>query len=590
MKSKLDHPPVPSFDMGIDLTIPSSSKVNNEQTIALPAKNFFSSISQLAKSYAKEKANINGRRGANFSGAPRSLNLGAFFGVRARAMGSKKTREKLVLATGTNLQSGKDLPKGDGMECKLTIIKKDPEKLENMKVGELRTMLRNFGASAKGRKPELISSLKCLLDGKVNGENSVLEDGEAEVSQETNTVYTEIISRGRQKKQLVSRTSRVQQSNKEEPSLADVDPEDLNAEGIVMSEKSVTETIELPGKRPSSKRKLTIETSSKQIEASIAVKNTGVTNEPWTIFAHKKPQKDWVAYNPRTMRPPPLDCNVEAVKIMSWNVNGLRALLKFEGFSAVELAAREDFDILRRNFRQEKDVNALKDLLEGYEHSFWTCSISKPGYSGTSIVSRVKPLSVKYGLGISDHDSEGRLVTAEFDSFYLLNAYVPNSGDGLRRLSYRVTEWDASLSSYMKELEKSKPVILTGDLNCAHQEIDIYNPAGNKRSAGFTDEERQSFEKCYLSNGFVDTFRKQHPGVVGYTYWGYRHGGRKTNRGITQFATFGSYMMETPEIYGGWRLDYFLVSQSISDNVHDSFVLPDINGSDHCPIGLVLKL
>ncbi|KDO43005.1 hypothetical protein CISIN_1g048138mg, partial [Citrus sinensis] len=182
----------------------------------------------------------------------------------------------------------------------------------------------------------------------------------------------------------------------------------------------------------------------------------------------------------------------------------------------------------------------------------------------------IKPLSVTYGLGISDHDSEGRLVTAEFDSFFLLSCYVPNSGDGLRRLSYRITEWDPSLSSYVKELEKKKPVILTGDLNCAHQEIDIYNPAGNRRSAGFTDEERQSFGANFLSKGFVDTFRAQHRGVVGYTYWGYRHGGRKTNR--------------------GWRLDYFLVSQSLADKFHDSYILPDVTGSDHSPIGLILKL
>ncbi|KAK7846683.1 dna-(apurinic or apyrimidinic site) lyase [Quercus suber] len=192
---------------------------------------------------------------------------------------------------------------------------------------------------------------------------------------------------------------------------------------------------------------------------------------------------------------------------------------------------------------QEKDVEEIKYLIDGYDNTFWTCSVSKLGYSGTAIISRVKPLSVRYGLGISDHDSEGRLVTAEFDSFYLLNGYVPNSGDGLKRLSYRVTEWDLSLSNYMK---------------------------GNKRSAGFTDEERKSFGTNFLSRGFVDTFRRQHPGVVGYTYWGYRHGLRKTNK--------------------GWRLDYFLVSESIADKAYDSYILPDVGGSDHCPIGLILKL
>ncbi|GJN17437.1 hypothetical protein PR202_gb04501 [Eleusine coracana subsp. coracana] len=193
---------------------------------------------------------------------------------------------------------------------------------------------------------------------------------------------------------------------------------------------------------------------------------------------------------------------------------------------------------------EEKDVEVIKEsLLDGYTSSFWTCSVSKLGYSGTAIISRVKPLSIKYGLGIPDHDTEGRVVTVEFDDFYLLTAYVPNSGDGLKRLTYRVTEWDPSLGNYMKELEKSKPVILTGDLNCAHQEIDIHDPAGNRRSAGFTNEERESFETNFLSKGFVDTFRKQHPNVVAYSYWGYRHNGRKTNK--------------------GWRLDYFLVSQSI---------------------------
>ncbi|KAK9070500.1 hypothetical protein SSX86_010902 [Deinandra increscens subsp. villosa] len=203
----------------------------------------------------------------------------------------------------------------------------------------------------------------------------------------------------------------------------------------------------------------------------------------------------------------------------------------------------------------EKNVEEIKQcLLEGYENSFWTCSVSKLGYSGTAIISRIPPLSVRYGLGISDHDSEGRLVTTEFDSFYLVSGYVPNSGDGLKRL----------------ELEKSKPVILTGDLNCAHEEIDIFNPAGNKRSAGFTIEERTSFEENFLKKGFVDTFRNHHPNVVGYTYWGFRHGGRKTNK--------------------GWRLDYFLVSESISENIHDSYILPDVAGSDHCPIGLVLKI
>lgn len=296
-------------------------------------------------------------------------------------------------------------------------------------------------------------------------------------------------------------------------------------------------------------------------------------SEPWTVLAHMKPKKEWVAYNPKTMRPPPLAADTPHMNLMSWNVNGLRALLKLESFSALQLARRENIDVLclQETKLQEKDVESIRhSLLEGYDNSYWTCSVSKLGYSGTAIISRIKPHSVRYGLGIADHDSEGRLVTLEYDNFYLLCSYVPNSGDGLKRLSYRINQWDSSLSNYMKDLEKSKPVILTGDLNCAHQEIDIFNPAGNRRSAGFTEEERDSFQKNFLDRGFVDTFRKQHPDVVGYTYWGYRHGGRKNNK--------------------GWRLDYFLASESIADQVYDSYILPDVGGSDHSPIGLILQL
>ncbi|KAH9679684.1 DNA-(apurinic or apyrimidinic site) endonuclease [Citrus sinensis] len=293
--------------------------------------------------------------------------------------------------------------------------------------------------------------------------------------------------------------------------------------------------------------------SGMYINSEMATDDSAVTlltvqSEPWTMLAHKKPQKGWIAYNPRTMRPPPLAEGTKSVKLLSWNVNGLRALLKLEGFSVLQLAQRENFDNMweqRVNsvrmfllpiaffvvsnasqcWKHEKNVESIKQcLLDGYVNSFRTCSASKLGYSGIAIISR----------------------------------------------SYRITEWDPSLSSYVKELEKKKPVVLTGDLNCAHQEIDIYNPAGNRRSAGFTDEERQSFGTNFLSKGFVDTFQAQHPGVVGYTYWGYRHGGRKTNR--------------------GWRLDYFLVSESLADKFHDSYILPDVTGSDHSPIGLILKL
>ncbi|XP_022973325.1 DNA-(apurinic or apyrimidinic site) lyase, chloroplastic isoform X1 [Cucurbita maxima] len=417
-------------------------------------------------------------------------------------------------------------------------FKDDPSKIEAMTVQELRMTLRSVGILAKGRKHDLVIALQRFVENQTVG--SVIDAVEDYRSQQT------------------ERDSNVSPSEGE-------------------TEAAETKFL-TPKKRQSAKSGCNPSRTKKkvlsEVDSSIVKHEHGVElmqKEPWTVLAHKKPQKGWIAYNPRTMRPKPLSKDTKSVKILSWNVNGLRALLK--GFSAVELAEREDFDILclQETKLQEKDVLEIKNsLMDGYHYTYWTCSVSKLGYSGTAIISRIEPISVRYGVGISEHDSEGRLVMVEFESFYLLNVYVPNSGDGLKRLSYRITQWDPSLSNYMKELEKLKPVILTGDLNCAHQEIDIYNPAGNRKSAGFTDEERQSFETSYLEKGFVDTFRRKHPDVVGYTYWGYRHGGRKTNR--------------------GWRLDYFLVSGTIAEKVHESYILPDVGGSDHCPIGLVLKL
>ncbi|GJY36481.1 DNA-(apurinic or apyrimidinic site) lyase, chloroplastic isoform X3 [Tanacetum coccineum] len=420
-----------------------------------------------------------------------------------------------------------------------------------MTVQQLKSKLRSIGGPTKGSKQDLICAFKQFFAEEVEDTREVVEE---------------------------EQSIKVNQASGEKSSKRKAASRSVEEHAEVTTTESVDKRVKRRAKQTTTDISLTVKTSkvttdikrgsvsqvvSEAIETSTKVEISEYQAEPWTVFAHKKPQKDWIAYNPKVMREPPLSRDIKHVKLMSWNVNGLRALLKLESFSALELAQREDFD--------EKDVEAIKQrLLEGYDNSFWTCSVSKLGYSGTAIISRIPPLSVKYGLGISDHDSEGRLVTTEFESFYLICGYVPNSGDGLKRLSYRITEWDTSLSNYIKELEKSKPVILTGDLNCAHEEIDIYNPAGNKRSAGFTIEERNSFEENFLNKGFVDTFRKRHPNVVGYTYWGFRHGGRKTNK--------------------GWRLDYFLVSESIADNVHDSYILPDVTGSDHCPIGLVLKL
>lgn len=283
-----------------------------------------------------------------------------------------------------------------------------------------------------------------------------------------------------------------------------------------------------------------------------------------------------VVYNPKTMRKNDVQEGVR--KIVSWNVAGLRAFLKKAqddlGTLVAEEGAIDVFCIQEHKLQEGKHcedaAEALLKFFPGYS-IYWNCSTVKKGYSGTAILSREKPLQVTYGLGMDEHDGEGRVVTAEYESFYVVNVYVPNAGEGLKRLDYRVGEWDVALSSYVKGLEKKgKSVILTGDMNCAAEEIDIHSPKTNLRSAGFTIEERTSFAEKYLQNGMKDAFRTLHPGIVGYTYWGYRFNLRAKNK--------------------GWRLDYFLVSESLFDSVHDCYHLPDLMGSDHAPLGLTVKL
>ncbi|KAL5226245.1 hypothetical protein ABZP36_014510 [Zizania latifolia] len=446
------------------------------------------------------------------------------------------------------------LEKEDVAESKLEIeqIRTDPSRLQSMTVKELRELTRRMGISVRGNKKDLVSALMDSLGKEVT--SSVEKIGLAEVPSKRKGSASVVVEQKIESSEVISETPSKRSRTKSKL-----------VKGTTLEDNSVTNVKQT---------KTSVRKEALLVQGAVAKAGLGLDHEePWTVLAHKKPQTAWIPYNPKVMRPPPLSKDTKALKILSWNVNGLKALLKSRGFSVHQLSQREDFDILclQETKMQEKDVEVIKEsLLEGYTNSFWTCSASKLGYSGTAIISRVKPLSVKYGLGIPDHDTEGRVVTVEFDDFYLLTAYVPNSGDGLRRLTYRVTEWDPCLGNYMKDLEKSKPVILTGDLNCAHQEIDIHDPAGNRRSAGFTNEERESFETNFLSKGFIDTFRKQHPNVVAYSYWGYRHNARKTNK--------------------GWRLDYFLVSQSIADRVHDSYILPDVSASDHSPLGLILKL
>ncbi|GMN55452.1 hypothetical protein TIFTF001_024577 [Ficus carica] len=454
---------------------------------------------------------------------------------------AKSKRLKALVGIKPNQENKPALKEPAVERCPVEIesFKDNPERIEKMTVQELRTTLRSIGVSAKGRKPDLVSALREFVDKKINGEISLIEEEQAFsisaksvlAESETKTLYKEEQVRNASTLSKVTELKRSKRRLKQSGGEGNSVEFDLKA--VTTKQKLSVKSVEVSGGKLS------------QIETSISSETIGVKTpskveiEPWTVLAHKKPQKHWIPYNPRTMRPPPLSSDTKSMKLMSWN---------------------------------EKDVEKIASLIDGYQNNFWTCSSAKLGYSGTAIISRIKPLSVKYGLGISDHDSEGRLVTAEFDSFYLICGYVPNSGDGLRRLDPFL-----GLTALLSNLDISgytmgfvSQQLHESDLNCAHQEIDIYNPAGNRRSAGFTDEERQSFEKNFLSNGFVDTFRRQHPGVVGYTYWGYRHGLRKTNK--------------------GWRLDYFLISQAIADQVHDSYIVPDIHGSDHCPIGLVIKL
>ncbi|KAJ4980127.1 hypothetical protein NE237_010907 [Protea cynaroides] len=536
-----------------------------------------------------------------FAVAPRNWRFRALVLSKASVMGSERLLSTRLASATVMVNSKKDTALGSvgggshpgeslvkenlkkSNSVDIQTIKDERSRLETMTVQELKTVMRSVGIPTGGRKCDLLSTLKRFLAENDDGQSSVVmeehpfsmtkpvpSDGTPSKRKPNKSSDEDQV----QSLSTVSKISGIQQSKKRTKSLSlEVVSTEANSR---FSTKKQNMPIEIHGN--SGKKLPRVKGKASHIcdEDSEATNGIGLSSncsEPWTVFAHKKPQPGWVAYNPRTMKSPPLTNDVPSAKLISWNVNGLRALLKLEAFSALELAKRENFDVLclQETKLQKKDVEEIKQsLLSGYDNSFWTCSVSKLGYSGTAIISRIKPHSVTYGLNKSDHDSEGRLVTVEFDSFYLICSYVPNSGDGLRRLTYRVTQWDEDLSNYMKELEKSKPVILAGDLNCAHQEIDIYNPAGNRRSAGFTDEERNSFETNFLSRGFVDTFRRQHPGVVGYTYWGYRHGGRATNR--------------------GWRLDYFLVSESIADKVHDSYIVPDVTGSDHCPIGLILKL
>lgn len=249
------------------------------------------------------------------------------------------------------------------------------------------------------------------------------------------------------------------------------------------------------------------------------------------------------------------------IKFISWNVNGLRAC-EGKGFSDIFRQLDADFFCLQETKMQAGQLDLHFD---GYE-SYWNYA-DKKGYSGTAIFTRRKPLNVTYGIGIDEHDHEGRVITMEMDDFYLVTVYTPNSQDELRRLDYRM-RWEDDFQAYLQQLDQKKPVIVCGDMNVAHQEMDLKNPKTNRRNAGFTDEEREKFTQL-LGKGFVDTFRWKYPEQITYSWWSYRFQARQKN--------------------AGWRIDYFVTSERLKPRIDDAIIHTEIYGSDHCPVELVLK-
>jgi exodeoxyribonuclease III len=250
------------------------------------------------------------------------------------------------------------------------------------------------------------------------------------------------------------------------------------------------------------------------------------------------------------------------MKFISWNVNGLRACVG-KDFSQSFESLNADFFCLQETKMQ---AGQLELQFPGYT-SYWNYA-EKKGYSGTAIYTRKEPIAVTYGIGIDEHDHEGRVITLEYDKFFLVTVYTPNSQEELRRLDYRMT-WEDAFQAYLHQLDAKKPVIVCGDMNVAHQEIDLKNPKTNRRSAGFTDEERSKMTQL-LSNGFTDTFRMLHPEQITYSYWSYRFRAREKN--------------------AGWRIDYFLISDRLKPQLKGASIHTEIYGSDHCPVELDIDI
>ena len=263
------------------------------------------------------------------------------------------------------------------------------------------------------------------------------------------------------------------------------------------------------------------------------------------------------------IRLPPYRKRGILMRFISWNVNGLRAVVG-KGFADIFNQLDADFFCLQETKLQNGQIDLS---FEGYE-SYWNYA-EKKGYSGTAIFTRHTPLSVSYGIGVDEHDHEGRVITLEYEDFYLVTVYTPNSQDGLKRLDYRM-KWEDDFLSYIKILDMKKPVIYCGDLNVAHKEIDLKNPKSNRKNAGFTDEERSKMTAA-LSSGFTDSYRLLYPDTEGvYSWWSYRFNARANN--------------------AGWRIDYFIVSDRLGERITDAKILTDIYGSDHCPVELDIDI
>jgi len=253
------------------------------------------------------------------------------------------------------------------------------------------------------------------------------------------------------------------------------------------------------------------------------------------------------------------------MKLISWNVNGVRAVMKKEFMDSFTSMNPDVLCLQETKAQDDQVLEALKEV-EGYH--IYTNAAEKKGYSSTAIISKQKPISVNYGLGIKKHDNEGRVITAEYDNFYLVTAYVPNSQNGLKRLDYRI-EWDADMKAYLQNLDKKKPVAFCGDLNVVHTEMDIKNHKSNyNKSPGYTQKEIDGLE-AFLNGGFTDTFRALNPEEIKYSWWSYRFNSREKNT--------------------GWRLDYFLTSDRILNKVKTAEIHNDIFGSDHCPVSITLE-